>query len=472
MPKQFLQHPDNVKNPEWWRGASIYQIYPRSYQDSNGDGIGDLKGIIERLPYVAELGVDAVWLSPFFTSPMKDFGYDVSDYCDVDPMFGTLDDFKQLVARAHELGLRVIIDQVLSHTSDQHAWFKESRQSRDNPKADWYVWADAKSDGSVPNNWLSIFIGSAWQWDSKREQYYFHNFLTSQPDLNLHHPQVRQALFDVARFWLDIGVDGFRLDTVNFYIHDAQLRDNPGRGRPICNDSGVVPNNPYSWQTHLYDKSQPENLQFLREFRAVLNEYPGITTIGEIGDEHPLVLQAQYTGGGDKLHTAYSFSLLAEQNSADHFYRTFTEFEQAVSDGWACWSFANHDVKRVASRWSDDPRALRLYASLLMTLRGSPCFYQGEELGLTEAKLTFEQLQDPYGISMWPEEGGRDGCRTPMVWDARSPNAGFSQGKPWLPIAPEHMSRAVSEQDQDPNSLLNFYRRWFEIRRVMPILWS
>ena len=472
MPKQFLQHPDNVKNPEWWRGASIYQIYPRSYQDSNGDGIGDLKGIIERLPYVAELGVDAVWLSPFFTSPMKDFGYDVSDYCDVDPMFGTLDDFKQLVARAHELGLRVIIDQVLSHTSDQHAWFKESRQSRDNPKADWYVWADAKSDGSVPNNWLSIFIGSAWQWDSKREQYYFHNFLTSQPDLNLHHPQVRQALFDVARFWLDIGVDGFRLDTVNFYIHDAQLRDNPGRGRPICNDSGVVPNNPYSWQTHLYDKSQPENLQFLREFRAVLNEYPGITTIGEIGDEHPLVLQAQYTGGGDKLHTAYSFSLLAEQNSADHFYRTFTEFEQAVSDGWACWSFANHDVKRVASRWSDDPRALRLYASLLMTLRGSPCFYQGEELGLTEAKLTFEQLQDPYGISMWPEEGGRDGCRTPMVWDSRSPNAGFSQGKPWLPIAPEHMSRAVSEQDQDPNSLLNFYRRWFEIRRVMPILWS
>lgn len=472
MPKQFLQHPDNAKNPQWWRGASIYQIYPRSFQDSNGDGIGDLKGIIERLPYVADLGVDAVWLSPFFTSPMKDFGYDVADYCDVDPMFGTLDDFKHLVARAHELGLRVIIDQVLSHTSDQHPWFKESRQNRDNPKADWYVWANAKNDGSPPNNWMSVFVGSAWQWDSKREQYYFHNFLTSQPDLNLHHPQVRAALFDAARFWLDIGVDGFRLDTVNFYIHDAQLRDNPGRGRPVCNDSGVVPNNPYSWQTHLYDKSRPENVDFLRALRAVLNEYPGITTVGEIGDEHPLVLQAQYTSGGDKLHTAYSFSLLAERNSAQYFYTTLSEFEHAVRDGWGCWAFANHDVKRVATRWSGDPRALRLYASLLMSLRGSPCFYQGEELGLTEAQLSFEQLQDPYGISMWPEEGGRDGCRTPMVWNANRPNAGFSTGTPWLPVVSEHVDKAVDVQDNDPDSLLNFYRRWLAIRRDMAILWS
>ena len=472
MPKQFLQHPDNAKNPEWWRGASIYQIYPRSYQDSNDDGIGDLKGIFERLPYVADLGVDAVWLSPFFTSPMKDFGYDVADYCDVDPMFGTLDDFKNLVARAHELGLRVIIDLVLNHTSDLHPWFKESRQDRYNPKADWYVWANAKYDGSPPNNWMSVFVGSAWQWEPKREQYYFHNFLSSQPDLNIHHPEVRQALFDVLRFWLDLGVDGFRLDTANFYLHDAQLRDNPGRGRPMFNDSGVVPNNPYSWQIHLHDKSQPENLDFLRDMRAVMNEYPGITSVGEIGDEHALVLQAQYTGGGDKLHSAYTFSLLAERNSAEFMHSTLSEFERAVQDGWGCWAFGNHDVKRVATRWSNNPQALRLYASLLMTLRGSPCFYQGEELGLTEAKLSFEQMQDPYGISMWPEEGGRDGCRTPMPWNAEKPNAGFSEGKPWLPVVPEHVGLAVNVQNKDSDSLLNFYRRWLEMRREMPILWS
>ena len=472
MPKQFLQHPDNAKNPEWWRGASIYQIYPRSYQDSNDDGIGDLKGILERLPYVADLGVDAVWLSPFFTSPMKDFGYDVADYCDVDPMFGTLDDFKKLVARAHELGLRVIIDLVLNHTSDLHPWFKESRQDRTNSKADWYVWANAKNDGSPPNNWMSVFVGSAWQWESKREQYYLHNFLSSQPDLNIHHPEVRQALFDVLRFWLDLGVDGFRLDTANFYLHDAQLRDNPGRGRPTFNDSGVVPNNPYSWQVHLYDKSQPENLDFLREIRAVMNEYPGITSVGEIGDEHALALQAQYTSGGDKLHSAYTFSMLAERNSAEFMLATLSEFEHAVQDGWGCWAFGNHDVKRVATRWSNDSRALRLYASLLMTLRGSPCFYQGEELGLTEARLSFEQMQDPYGISMWPEEGGRDGCRTPMPWNAEKLNAGFSQSTPWLPVAAEHVALAVDVQDKDFDSLLNFYRRWLTARRDLSILWS
>ena len=471
MGKHFLQHPNNLDNQEWWRGASIYQIYPRSYQDSNADGIGDLQGVIDRLPYVAELGVDAIWLSPFFTSPMKDFGYDVSDYCDVDPMFGNLEDFKELVARAHELGLRVIIDQVLSHTSDQHAWFKESRQDRSNPKSDWYVWADAKPDGSPPNNWLSVFVGSAWQWDAKREQYYFHNFLNSQPDLNLHNPEVRKALFDVLRFWMDLGVDGFRFDTVNFYLHDQQLRDNPGLGRPVCNESGVVPTNPYSWQNHLYDKSQPENLQLLREIRAVLNEYPGITTIGEIGDEHPLKLQAEYTNDGDKLHTAYTFSLLTDRHSASYLQQTFQEFEHAVRDGCGCWAFGNHDTKRLASRWNDDPKALRLYAALLMSLRGSPCFYQGEELGLTEVKLSFEQLQDPYGINMWPEEGGRDGCRTPMVWDSNQPNGGFTQGTPWLPVASEHLSKAVNLQTDDSGSLLNFYRQWFAARRRLSILW-
>ena len=470
--KTFLQHPDNQTNPEWWRGATIYQIYPRSYQDSNGDGIGDLKGIIDRLPYIAGLGVDAVWLSPFFTSPMKDFGYDVSDYCDVDPMFGTLDDFKHLVAKAHELGLRVIIDQVLSHTADIHPWFVESSSSRDNPKADWYVWGDPKEDGSPPNNWLSIFIGSAWQWNARREQYYMHNFLTSQPDLNLHNREVRAALFDVLRFWLDIGVDGFRLDTVNFYMHDAQLRDNPARGRPSDNDCGVVPTNPYSWQKHLYDKSQPENLQLLQEMRAVLDEYPGITTVGELGDENSYELQLAYTADGDKLHTAYTFDLLSEQKSPLYLHEVLDKFAQGGEDSWACWSLGNHDTPRLATRWNGDPQALRAYLSMQLSLRGSPCLYQGEELGLTEGVLTFEQLRDPYGISMWPEAGGRDGCRTPMVWQADAANAGFSDAEPWLPVMQNHLPLAVDQQDTDLGSLLNYYRDWLQARRKLAVLWS
>ncbi len=470
--KQFLQHPDNLTHPEWWRGAVVYQIYPRSYQDSNNDGIGDLNGIIERLPYIAKLGVDAVWISPFFTSPMKDFGYDVSDYCNVDPMFGTLADFKRLVEVAHQLDLRVIIDQVLSHTADAHPWFVESSASRDNPKADWYVWADARQDGSPPNNWLSIFIGSAWQWNARREQYYMHNFLTSQPDLNLHHPDVRAMMFDVLRFWLDIGVDGFRLDTVNFYLHDPQLRNNPARGRPVANDSGVVPTNPYSWQTHLYDKSQPENLLLLQEMRAVLDEYPGVTTVGEIGEEDAFALQAAYTAGGDKLHTAYTFDLLNEQKSPEYLHQTFAKFEQMGADSWACWSLGNHDTTRLASRWSSDPRALRAYLAMLLTLRGSPCLYQGEELGLTEGVLTFEQLRDPYGISMWPEAGGRDGCRTPMVWQSDLPNAGFSAATPWLPVMAEHAAVAVDVQEADAGSLLHYYRTWLHQRRKLKLLWD
>ncbi len=295
---------NKAPNNEWWRGGVIYQIYPRSYQDSNGDGVGDLPGITARLEHVAQLGADGIWLSPFFKSPMKDFGYDVSDYRDVDPMFGTLDDFRALVARAHELGLKVMIDQVLSHTSDQHPWFKESRSSRDNPKADWYVWADAKDDGNPPNNWLSIFGGSSWQWDTGRLQYYMHNFLSSQPDLNFHHPDVQQALLDDVRFWLELGVDGYRLDTANFYFHDRELRSNPGRGQPRADDPAVDAVNPYGWQRHLYDKSQPENLEFLRRLRALLDEYPHTTMVGEIGDDDGLGRMAEYTSGGDKLHMA------------------------------------------------------------------------------------------------------------------------------------------------------------------------
>ncbi|MEP5201380.1 MAG: alpha-amylase family glycosyl hydrolase, partial [Paracoccaceae bacterium] len=288
-----------VKDADWWRGAVIYQIYPRSFQDSNGDGIGDLRGIVQRLPYIASLGVNAIWISPFFTSPMKDFGYDVSDYCDVDPMFGSLADFDAVVETAHQHGIKVMIDLVLSHTSDQHLWFKESRASRENDKADWYVWAEPKPDGTPPNNWLSIFGGSAWQWDAQREQYFLHNFLASQPDLNFHTPAVQDALLDVAEFWLHRGVDGFRLDTINFYVHDAELRDNPALAPEKRNDSIAPRVNPYNHQEHLYSKNRPENLAFLRKLRAVMNGF-NAAAVGEVGDSlRGLEIIGEYTAGDD-----------------------------------------------------------------------------------------------------------------------------------------------------------------------------
>lgn len=472
--KKYKQFSDAPAHADWWRGGAVYHIYPRSFQDSNGDGIGDLRGIAQRIPYITALGVDAIWLSPFFKSPMKDFGYDVSDYCDVDPMFGTLDDFCCMLEHAHSEGLRVLIDQVLSHTSDSHAWFVESRSSKTNPKADWYVWADAKGDGNPPNNWLSIFGGSSWQWDTLREQYYLHNFLSSQPDLNVRNPEVQEALLAVLRFWLELGVDGFRLDTVNFYMHDALLRSNSARGRPPGIDGAVTSVNPYAWQWHEYDKTQPENLIFLKKIRALLNEYPGTSTIGEVGADDSLGVMADYTKDGDKLHTAYSFDLLSDDCSAPHLHKVLSDFEQRVSDGWACWVLSNHDVVRVATRWRGidaEPEALKLFASLQLSLRGSPCIYQGDELGLPQAELFFEQLQDPYGITMWPAFKGRDGSRTPMPWEATALHAGFSGAdKTWLPLAETHRALAADVQQQQPHSVLAHYRTFLRWRKTMPVL--
>lgn len=468
--------PDLAVDRDWWRGAVIYQIYPRSYQDSNGDGIGDLKGIIRRLPYIASLGVDAIWISPFFKSPMKDFGYDVSDYCDVDPMFGTLADFDALVAEAHHLGLKVMIDEVLSHTADIHPWFKESRANRGNPKADWYVWADARPDGTPPNNWLSIFGGSAWQWDTSRQQYYLHNFLSEQPDLNFHNLEVQDALLDVTRFWLERGVDGFRLDTINFYFHSQGLENNPPLPPEERNDQTAPAVNPYNYQDHIYDKSRPENLAFLERFRALLDEYPATAAVGEVGDsQRGLEVVAAYTAGGKRVHMCYSFDFLApEKISAAKVRQVLEAFGKVASDGWSCWAFSNHDVMRPASRWAADeadPTAyLKVISALLMSLRGSVCLYQGEELGLGEAELKFEDLQDPYGIRFWPEFKGRDGCRTPMVWDATAANAGFSTAKPWLPVPGKHLSQAVNVQQGDAASLLEHYRRFLGFRRQHPSL--
>jgi alpha-glucosidase len=469
---------NKAPNDNWWRGGVIYQIYPRSFADSNGDGIGDLNGITAHLEHVASLGADAIWISPFFRSPMKDFGYDVSDYCDVDPMFGTLDDFSVLVERAHALGLRVMIDQVLSHTSDQHAWFVESRSSRDNPKADWYVWAEAREDGTPPNNWISIFGNSAWQWDTRRCQYYLHNFLIGQPDLNFHNPAVQDALLQTVKFWLDLGVDGYRLDTANFYFHDALLRDNPARGRPGAERQMVNAVNPYAWQWHQYDKSRPENLAFLRRLRALLDQYPNTTMVGEIDDDDGLARMAEYTGDGDKLHMAYCFELFSNAHSAPYIHDVLSRFEDVAAGGWPCWALSNHDVVRVATRWGgDEPPAamLRLVAAMQMSLRGSPCVYQGDELGLPEAVIDYHDLRDPYGITMWPEFKGRDGCRTPMPWSAKGADLGFSAGvpaahAPWLPLPESHRALAVDTQEAPAGSLLNFYRHLLRWRKQQPAL--
>ncbi|MEM9974245.1 MAG: alpha-glucosidase family protein [Pseudomonadota bacterium] len=457
---------------DWWRGAVIYQIYPRSFQDSNGDGVGDLAGIIHRLPHVASLGVDAIWISPFFRSPMLDFGYDVSDYRDVDPMFGTLGDFDALVSRAHELGLKVLIDLVLSHTSHQHPWFLESRAGRDNAKADWYVWADPKPDGTPPNNWLSIFGGSAWEWDGERMQYYLHNFLSEQPDLNLHNPDVQDALLDVVRYWLERGVDGFRLDTINFYFHDPELRANPALLPEDRNDAIAPSVNPYNWQDHKFDKNQPENIAFLKRFREVLDEFPGSTAVGEVGDaQYGAEIQAAYTAGDDKVHMCYDFSFLSgNKPNGNWFADTLRKFEATIGDGWACWAFSNHDVVRHPSRWNLGEEAKRLYAAILMSLRGSVCLYQGEELGLNEAYVAFEDLQDPYGIRFWPKFKGRDGCRTPIPWVTDNQNGGFSDGKPWLPMAMEHLQRSVMEQERDEGSTLAFYKSLIAFRKAHPTL--
>ncbi len=459
---------------DWWRGAVIYQVYPRSFQDADGDGIGDIAGITERLPHIASLGADAVWISPFFTSPMKDFGYDISDYCDIDPMFGTLADFDAMVARAHDLGVRVMIDLVLSHTSDQHPWFVESRKDRTNPKADWFVWADPKGDGTPPNNWLSIFGGSAWQWDTRREQYYLHNFLTSQPDLNFHHMPVQDALLDVTRFWLKRGVDGFRLDTINFYIADKYLRDNPSLPKELRNDTIAPKVNPYNHQVHLYSKNQPENLDFLRKFRAVLDPY-GAAAVGEVGDaQRGLEIMAEYTSGGDKVQMCYPFEFLAPTPlTAARAVETFDRLAAAAPDAWPCWAFSNHDTVRHVTRWKLTDAAARLYATLIVSLRGSLCLYQGEELGLPEADVAFEDLQDPYGIEFWPEFKGRDGCRTPMVWTTDNANGGFSDAaRTWLPVDRSHLKRSVAAQDADGASVLQHYRRALALRAGHPVMRS
>ncbi len=457
---------------DWWRNAVIYQVYPRSYQDDSGDGVGDLKGITRRLPHIASLGVDCIWISPVFTSPQKDMGYDVSDYCDVDPLFGTLADFDALIEAAHALGLKVITDQVLSHTSDQHPWFRESRVSRDNPRADWYVWADPLPDGSPPTNWHSHFGGPAWEFDPGRGQYYLHNFLAAQPDLNFHNPDVQDAILETCRFWLDRGLDGFRLDTVNYYVHDQKLRSNP----PAQKGPQVMATDLYGMQDNIYNKNRPENLAFIERLRALTDEYADIMMVGEVGDmgDRSIKLMGEYTEGKTRLHMAYSFAMLSPEFSADHFRSCIEGFQQGAPEGHPKWSFSNHDVERHVSRWGDhatsDDDMARLACMMLMCFEGAIGIYQGEELGQLETELVYEELTDPPALRFWPAVKGRDGCRTPMVWEADAVNAGFSTGPPWLPVKPPQASRAIDTQEGDETSILSFYRTAIAFRKSNPAL--
>lgn len=447
----------------WWQGAVIYQVYPRSFKDSNHDGIGDLPGLFSQLPYLADLGVQAIWVSPFFKSPMRDFGYDISDFEAIDPMFGTLDDFDRVVVEAHRLGLKIIIDQVYSHTSDEHAWFKESRSSKLSTKADWYVWADAKADGSPPNNWQSLFAGPAWTWDARRQQYYLHNFLREQPDLNLLNTDVQDAVLATLRFWLDRGVDGIRVDAVSHFTHDPQLRDNPTR------QNGGARTRPVDFQSLMYNSERPETLQFLERLRHVLNQYPERFAVGEIGGPDLAERGIADYLSADRLHTAYSFDFLRGGDLTPALIQNaLAKWQQRHPGCWPTWVFSNHDAPRAISRWRNgyDPVdfAVTLNA-LLLSLRGSICLYQGEELGLPQANVPFERLQDPEAIANWPLTLGRDGARTPMIWQSQSLFGGFSDHEPWLPIDQQQRHAAVDLQLNDPQSVLAQTKRLIAIRK-------
>lgn len=458
-----------MSDAQWWRGAAIYQVYPRSFADTNGDGIGDLPGITAHLDHVAALGVDGVWISPFFTSPMADFGYDVADYRGVDPVFGTLADFDALVARAHALGLKVIIDQVWAHTSDRHAWFAASRAARAGPHADWYVWADPRADGTPPNNWQSVFGGPAWTWDARRGQYYLHTFLKEQPQLNVRLPAVQDALLDVARFWLDRGVDGFRLDAINHAIADAQLRDNPP-----APDDGRLRTRPFDFQRKLHSQSQPEMLPFLERVRALLDGYGGRFTVAEVGGEDSHAERQAFTHGGRRLDTAYGFDFLyAPALTPDAVRAALASWPGAAGEGWPSWAFENHDAPRAVSRWAapaDREPFARMKMLLLAALRGNVFLYQGEELGLTQVEVPFDRLRDPEAIANWPLTLSRDGARTPMPWRSDVPGLGFSTAEPWLPFGPDHAAMAVDVQQADAGSLLHWTRAVLALRRARAAL--
>jgi len=454
-------------SPAWWQEGIIYHIYLRSFADSDGDGLGDLPGLISRLDHLNgrpdSLGVDAIWISPCFPSPDRDFGYDVADYTAIDPRYGSMDDFDRLIRQAHARGIRVILDLVYNHTSDQHAWFRESRASRRNLRSDWYVWADAKHGllgRRPPNNWQAVFGGQAWTWDETRQQYYYHMFLPEQPDLNWHNPEVRRALMEATCFWLDRGVDGFRLDVFNAWYEDVRLCDNP----PRLGLRG------FDRQIHQYDVDQPQMLPALAEFRSLLDSYPARTSVGELFGHDPS--RAGSYCGPDRLHMVFNFEFSACPWQPERFLRAVTRWEEALSaDAWPCYVLSNHDVRRHVTRYGGrhPDEVAKVAAALTLTLRGTPFLYYGEEIGLPDVRLSRRQVLDPPGRRYWPIYPGRDVARAPMPWEAGA-GGGFTRGRPWLHLHPSYPQRNVEEQRRDPGSVLSFYRALLRLRREMAVL--
>lgn len=444
---------------KWWQRGVVYQIYPRSFKDSNHDGVGDLEGIIEKIDYLAELGVDILWISPFYPSPMKDFGYDVADYCDIDPLFGNLDTFDKLVNEAHARQMRVIIDWVPNHTSDQHPWFKESRSSRNNPKRDWYIWRDAKPDGSLPNNWGSHFGGSVWEWDETTQQYYFHQFVKEQPDLNWRNPEVQQAMMDVLRFWMSRGVDGFRMDVVYMISKHPDLPDHP----LLLNATIRNENDIYNTQEHLYDQDYDGIHDLMRMIRATLDEFGDTVAVGEIWLS--LDRWKDYYGTLEKpeLHLPFNFRLIQAEWTAESLRKEIELIESVVPvHGFPNYVLNNHDMRRFASRVGE--KQAKNAGMLLLTLRGTPTLYQGEELGMLDGIIQAHQMQDPQGINLGVAYT-RDVCRTPFLWDSSDTYAGFSTVTPWLPINHDYQAYAVDTLSKDKHSILELYRALLNLRR-------
>ena len=441
----------------WWKDGVIYQIYPRSFADSNGDGIGDLPGIIGKLDYLADLGIDAIWLSPINPSPDADFGYDVADYKDIDPRYGTMDDFLQLIRAAHQRGIRIIMDLVLNHTSEEHPWFIESRSSLENPKRDWYIWRSGAEGGQKPpNRWQSVFGGKAWEFDERTGQYYYHMFTRQQPDLNWRNPEVYTEMMSIFRYWADRGVDGFRLDVFNNYFKDAHFRDNPKK-------IGI---RPFDWQVHLYDTNQPEMMTAVADIRSILDSYAERYVVGEtfLADTK---MTASYCGSG-KFHAAFDFySLLKTTWNPGRYLNAMQRQDDALPvDAWPIHVLNNHDNPRIATRIraGKDDEKLKVAAAMLLTVRGTPFMYYGEELGMRDIQVSRSEIQDPVGKHYWPLPVGRDGCRSPMQWSAE-PYGGFSKTTPWLKIHQNYLSRNVQAQQADPDSLLNFYKYLLHLRR-------
>jgi alpha-glucosidase len=457
---------DRAERP-WWETGIVYQVYPRSFQDSNGDGIGDLPGVERRLDHIADLGADAVWLSPIFPSPMADFGYDVADYCGVEPMFGTLADFDRLLAAAHARGLRLLLDFVPNHTSDRHPWFVESRSSRDHPKRDWYIWRDPAPGGGPPNNWISDFGGPAWEWDEATGQYYLHAFLKQQPDLNWRNPALRQAMMDVLRFWLDRGVDGFRVDVLWHIVKAADFPDNPPNPAwgPHINERDRV--------LQLYSTDQPEAHEITTEMRRIADEYSARTgrqrlLIGEIFLPYDRLARWHGTPEEPKVHLPFNFGLVENPWHAETIARLVTEYEASLPMwGWPNWVFGSHDAARIAARIGE--AQARVAAMLLLTLRGTPTLYQGDEIGIGDVPIPPDRVRDPREVRQPGIGVGRDPARTPMAWDG-SANAGFSTGEPWLPLHPDWRARNVAAQAADPASTLSLYRALIALRREEPAL--